>query len=251
MISTQRIIKPNESSRKETQDVNDPYRDLSKLILVNDQKGVRQSRVRKNEPSFIFNADQQQDLFSQADNSLFSALKSENKKPQIEEEEKKEEIEEVEYLAFRDKLPAPKDSSKKQSWFKIMKDAIGKDISKFSVPVTFNEPLSMLQKVSEIMEYEQTLVEANLETDALVRLMKVTAFGISQFKAASMRLAKPFNPLLGETFELCCEKYKYIGEQVSHHPPISASHAFSDHYEYFMDSFTKMNFTGTNMKAIP
>ena len=40
-------------------------------------------------------------------------------------------------------LPAPKPDVK-VSIFKILKDAIGKDISKFCVPVYMNEPLSML-----------------------------------------------------------------------------------------------------------
>ena len=36
-------------------------------------------------------------------------------------------------------------------------------------------------------------------------------------------LVKPFNPLLGETYELFIPgKLKFIAEQVSHHPPISA-----------------------------
>jgi hypothetical protein len=35
--------------------------------------------------------------------------------------------------------------------------------------------------------------------------------------------AKPFNPLLGETFEFVKPgKYKFFAEQVSHHPPITA-----------------------------
>tara|TARA_B110000285_G_C14948050_1_gene525331 strand:+ start:729 stop:887 length:159 start_codon:yes stop_codon:yes gene_type:complete len=35
-------------------------------------------------------------------------------------------------------------------------------------------------------------------------------------------MKKPFNPLLGETFEYVTRKYRFLGEQVSHHPPISA-----------------------------
>ena len=38
---------------------------------------------------------------------------------------------------------------------------------------------------------------------------------------------------------------------MSHHPPISACNAFSDDYEYFMDTNTKMGFNGTYMKATP
>jgi len=35
---------------------------------------------------------------------------------------------------------------------------------------------------------------------------------------------KPFNPLLGETYELQTDEFKFIAEQVSHHPPITAWH---------------------------
>jgi len=38
-------------------------------------------------------------------------------------------------------------------------------------------------------------------------------------------MAKPFNGLLGETFELITPTYRYLAEQVSHHPPISAVYA--------------------------
>lgn len=34
-------------------------------------------------------------------------------------------------------------------------------------------------------------------------------------------MKKPFNPILGETFEARCGKYKICLEQIVHHPPIS------------------------------
>ena len=45
---------------------------------------------------------------------------------------------------FRDKLPWYKDPKVKVSFWTILKDMIGKDIAKMSVPVYFNEPLSLL-----------------------------------------------------------------------------------------------------------
>lgn len=60
----------------------------------------------------------------------------------------------------------------------MIKDAIGKDLSRFCVPVYFNEPISMLQKVSEIMEYESLLVKASDEEDSLKRLLYVSVFGV-------------------------------------------------------------------------
>ena len=44
----------------------------------------------------------------------------------------------------RDALPYLKNPDDKPSVWKILKDAIGKDLSKFCVPVCFNEPISMV-----------------------------------------------------------------------------------------------------------
>jgi hypothetical protein len=51
-----------------------------------------------------------------------------------------------------------KDPNDRPSVWKVLKDAVGKDLSRFCVPVYFNEPLSMVQKVAEIMEYQDLLV---------------------------------------------------------------------------------------------
>jgi hypothetical protein len=47
-------------------------------------------------------------------------------------------------LEFRTTLPALKPPDQKVSVWKVIKDAVGKDLSRFCVPVYFNEPISML-----------------------------------------------------------------------------------------------------------
>jgi len=42
---------------------------------------------------------------------------------------------------------------KKLNILEIFRDAIGKDLARFTVPVWLNEPLSMLEKIAEPMEY--------------------------------------------------------------------------------------------------
>jgi hypothetical protein len=39
----------------------------------------------------------------------------------------------------------------------IIKDSIGKDITKLSVPVYFNDPTNILQKMANSMEYNNIL----------------------------------------------------------------------------------------------
>ena len=64
--------------------------------------------------------------------------------------------------------------------------------------------------------------------------MLIACFGAAQYTATAHRNCKPFNPILGETYEFICPQFKYIGEQVSHHPPVSAAHAESDSYVMYM-----------------
>ena len=68
-------------------------------------------------------------------------------------------------------MPNLRDPNDRPGIWKVLKAAIGKDITKFSVPVYINEPISMVQKVTEIMEYEELLVKANNEPDSKKRIM--------------------------------------------------------------------------------
>lgn len=62
-------------------------------------------------------------------------------------------------MVQRKGLPALKQATNISVW-KILKDMIGKDLSKFCVPVYFNEPISMLQKVAEVFDCEELLQKA-------------------------------------------------------------------------------------------
>ena len=44
------------------------------------------------------------------------------------------------------------------------------ELSKITVPVVFNEPLSFLQRISEYLEYAKLLEQANLSDDPVERL---------------------------------------------------------------------------------
>ncbi|XP_029301264.1 oxysterol-binding protein 2 [Cottoperca gobio] len=112
----------------------------------------------------------------------------------------------------------------------IMKNCIGKDLSKIPMPVNFNEPLSMLQRLTEDLEYSELLDRAARCDSSLEQMCLVAAFSVSSYSTTVHRTAKPFNPLLGETYELDrLEEYGYrsISEQVSHHPPAAAHHVTS------------------------
>uniref|UniRef100_A0A3B5B711 Oxysterol-binding protein n=1 Tax=Stegastes partitus TaxID=144197 RepID=A0A3B5B711_9TELE len=112
----------------------------------------------------------------------------------------------------------------------IMKNCIGKDLSKIPMPVNFNEPLSMLQRLTEDLEYSELLDRAARCDSSVEQMCLVAAFSVSSYSTTVHRTAKPFNPLLGETYELDrLDEYGYrsISEQVSHHPPAAAHHVTS------------------------
>lgn len=128
----------------------------------------------------------------------------------------------------RDALPWLKDPNVKISIWAIIKDNIGKDISKISVPVFFNDPTSLLQKCAQSMEYNQLLDRAGQETDPCKRMALVAIHGISQLTICERTTSKPFNPLLGETYEYVTNDFSYLSEQVCHHPPITANYCKSN-----------------------
>ena len=98
--------------------------------------------------------------------------------------------------------------------WEILKEAIGKDITKITMPILLNEPISMLQKVSEILQNFDLMEKANSENeDNLKRMAYMTAFNITQYQTLETRNLKPFNPILGETFELYEPgKYTFLAE---------------------------------------
>lgn len=64
------------------------------------------------------------------------------------------------YVKRRKKLPDPIEKEKGVSLWSMIKDNIGKDLTKVCLPVYFNEPLSSLQKCCEEMEYSYLLDRA-------------------------------------------------------------------------------------------
>lgn len=128
----------------------------------------------------------------------------------------------------------------------ILKSMIGKDMTKMTLPVSFNEPTSLLQRSAEDMEYADLLDSAWGRTDSSERMVYVAAFAASIYAASLGRVAKPFNPLLGETFEYVRpdKNYRYFTEQVSHHPPIGAIWAQSPKWDYYGEADIRSKFYG-------
>ena len=135
----------------------------------------------------------------------------------------------------------------------ILKSMIGKDMTKMTLPVSFNEPTSLLYRVVEDMEYTDLLNTAAERASSDERMVYVAAFAISEYASTIGRVAKPFNPMLGETYEYVRPDmgYRFFIEQVSHHPPIGAAYAEAPRWDYYGESSVRSKFYGKSFEFNP
>ncbi|KRX56011.1 Oxysterol-binding protein-related protein 2 [Trichinella sp. T9] len=130
----------------------------------------------------------------------------------------------------------------------ILKHSLGTDLSRLSIPVVFNEPLTFLQRISEYMEYSDLISKAVNETNPLI------PFAVSALASNWQRVGKPFNPILGETYELDHSNttgFRICCEQVSHHPPISAFHVEGDGFKFYGSIHPKIKLKGQGLEIVP
>ncbi|XP_078384426.1 oxysterol-binding protein-related protein 1-like [Oculina patagonica] len=156
-------------------------------------------------------------------------------------------------VRYRTSLPVSMLSRNEFSVWAVLRQCIGKDLSRITMPVIFNEPLTFLQRVAEYMEYVYLLHTAASFEDQLQRMQYVCAFAISSTASNLDRLGKPFNPLLGETYELVREDlgFKLIAEQVSHHPPVSAVQVVGEGFVFHVTVQPKLKFWGKGVEVQP
>lgn len=139
------------------------------------------------------------------------------------------------------------DPNNKIKFLTLIKDLIGKDLTKFAVPAYLCEPLSMLQRTSEFWEYREIFNSAIQDECPITRFVKVFSFLYIQYACTTGRNKKPFNPLLGETFEYETNDFRLISEQVSHHPPVSAFHIENQHFVCWGHIQFKSKLTGISL----
>lgn len=154
----------------------------------------------------------------------------------------------------RAKLSIDDDERPRINLWGVLKNLIGKDMTKMTLPVSFNECCNLLQRSAEDMEYTDLLDKAaECIDDAGQRMAYVAAYAASSYSSTINRVAKPFNPLLGETFEYCRpdKGFRMFSEQVSHHPAVGALIAQSPRWEFYGDSNVKSKFYGRSFDINP
>ncbi|CAE6504196.1 unnamed protein product [Rhizoctonia solani] len=138
-------------------------------------------------------------------------------------------------IVRRTRLPAP-NTGEEGSLFSVLKKNVGK--------------LQRADQLAEDVEYTNLLDEAVAASDPVDRIALVGAFAVAGYACTLHRASrKPFNPMLGETFE--DTRLGFISEKVSHHPPIMACHAHGEGWEFWCTSGAKNKFWGKSLEIIP
>ena len=137
----------------------------------------------------------------------------------------------------------------------FLRKNVGKDLATIAMPVSANEPLSLLQRGAEVFEYSTLLDSAARARSSTDRLAFVTAFAISGLSNSRVRertIRKPFNPMLGETYELVREDrtFRFLAEKVSHRPVQLACQAEGPHWTISQSPLPSQKFWGKSVELM-
>lgn len=118
---------------------------------------------------------------------------------------------------------------------KVMESvAQGRGVIGVSLPVRIFETRSMIERILDWWSYTPVyLTPSALQKDPVERMKSVIAFAFAGLHVSTSQL-KPFNPLLGETFEACFpDGTQVYCEHTSHHPPISNFYLVGRGYKFY------------------
>uniref|UniRef100_A0A8C2D2V4 Oxysterol-binding protein n=1 Tax=Cyprinus carpio TaxID=7962 RepID=A0A8C2D2V4_CYPCA len=232
--------------------------------LATEHHELEQSVVKGSSPRSVLSGDEFYDALSDEEDfkSVLYCSISSNLSGRMSQDDHRGEHEDNDEVAtvngvrkHRSSLPAPMFSRNDFSIWSILRKCIGMELSKITMPVIFNEPLSFLQRLTEYMEHTNLIHQANASDDSIERMKCVAAFAVSAVASQWERTGKPFNPLLGETYELVRDDlgFRLISEQVSHHPPVSAFHAegLQKDFVFHGSIYPKLKFWGKSVEAEP
>jgi hypothetical protein len=98
----------------------------------------------------------------------------------------------------------------------------GKSIMNMSLPVEIFDNISMLEVVANMMGFFPRFINDAVNASNPVEQMKYVALSYIFLTSSFPNAQKPFNPILGETFQGLLGGIPIFLEQTFHHPPISS-----------------------------
>lgn len=124
----------------------------------------------------------------------------------------------------------------------------GKSIMGISMPVYIFGKVSMLKHLAMTMGYAPIFLEKAFQSTGLERFKYVVTCMQSILHIATTQ-KKPFNPIIGETYQAYIGKAQYYAEQVSHHPPISSFQIYGENFKIFGFYEFTANTSANSVKA--
>ena len=121
------------------------------------------------------------------------------------------------------------------------------------MPVTSNEPTTLLQRRPEDLEYAHLLDLASTTPHPHQKMLHLAVFAqsfLSSLRSPKRALRKSFTPLLAETYELIREDkgWRFLAEKVNHRPQIFASHAESEKWSWSFCPSPRQQFWGKSFE---
>ena len=108
----------------------------------------------------------------------------------------------------------------------------GQNIINFSFPISVYDKRTLLQVFAyELREAPYILNKVSFLLDPIEKLKTMTSFLLSQLYLSVLRI-KPFNPLLGETYQVKIANLNCYFEQTSINPPITNIYCFDSDNNY-------------------
>ena len=138
------------------------------------------------------------------------------------------------------------------SIWSIIREFVGRDLTRITLPITMNEPLSLLHKVPEFLGRPELITNMVQAPNPVERIECIAAFFAVAQASQSYRSFKPFNPLLGETFELNKPEKDllFVTEQISHHPPITAFYSQMHKWRVYGSFQPWIKFSGNSIDSV-
>eukprot|EP01103_Thecamoeba_quadrilineata_P019714 TRINITY_DN8109_c0_g1_i1.p1 TRINITY_DN8109_c0_g1~~TRINITY_DN8109_c0_g1_i1.p1 ORF type:complete len:366 (-),score=67.74 TRINITY_DN8109_c0_g1_i1:58-1155(-) len=128
----------------------------------------------------------------------------------------------------------------------------GHNIINISLPVKIFEPRSYLERLVDAWCYAPIFLnKAAYSEDPVEKMKQVICFAIAGFSNTCGQ-RKPFNPILGETFQAHFEDgTEILCEQTSHHPPVSNWQLFGPDKCYHLHGYGEWtaSFRGNYVKG--
>uniref|UniRef100_A0A7S2ZVD2 PH domain-containing protein n=2 Tax=Rhodosorus marinus TaxID=101924 RepID=A0A7S2ZVD2_9RHOD len=159
-------------------------------------------------------------------------------------------------IAYRAQLPPQKEERFPPSLMSLVSSTVGQDLATVDMPITLSEPISLLQRNCEDLEYSEILDRAAETGDPHTRLALAAIFAISHYAASDERFDKPFTSFTGETYEMINEHqgqgFRVVIESLQKAPAHVAFHAESlgigVEWKYYYSLELKQAFYGKSME---